>query len=65
MSIFCIFTGDENTFTVEKVLKEKNVGGVAYYYIKWKGYNEVTWEPERNILDKTLIRKFKRKLKSK
>jgi len=51
----------ENTYTVEIILDDKVEGGKKYYYIKWLGYShaENTWEPETNILDRTLINAYK------
>ncbi|GAA6010732.1 hypothetical protein JCM10207_005816 [Rhodosporidiobolus poonsookiae] len=40
---------EDETYEVEKVLKHKRTGNKLEYQIKWKGYNERTWEDEGNV----------------
>lgn len=44
----------------DKIVDSKFENNKLFYYIKWKGYKELTWEPERNISHRTdLIEEFK------
>ena len=38
-------------FIVEEVLSERIFRGKKQYLVKWKGYDEPTWEPEKNLLN--------------
>lgn len=40
---------DEQEFEVEKILDFKYEKGMKYYLIKWKDYEESTWEPLSNL----------------
>ncbi|CAI2176388.1 1009_t:CDS:10 [Funneliformis geosporum] len=40
-------SGDE--YEVEAIEKHKCVDGKYFYYVKWKGYDERTWEPTSNL----------------
>lgn len=42
---------DDNIYEVEIILSVKIKNGKIYYLIKWKGYDEKTWEPESNIIN--------------
>ena len=49
----------EEEYEVEEVLKKRHRKGKVEYYVKWKNYEEWTWEPLENLLNaKTLIEKF-------
>ena len=52
-------------FNAEKILKCRNKKGKTEYFVKWRGYPKSlsTWEPEENILDKSLIENFERSRK--
>jgi len=43
--------GDENYFTVERILDKKKEGKRVFYKVKWVGYPEdqCTWEPLANL----------------
>ena len=41
-------TGDEE-YEVEKVLKKRTRKGKKEYFVKWKNYDETTWEPLENL----------------
>jgi len=43
-------------FSAERILDDRRraVGGMEYL-IKWKGYEDATWEPEKNILNQKLL----------
>ena len=54
--VSAIFGSDieENTkveveYEVEKVLEKRFRKGRAEYFVKWKHYNETTWEPLKNL----------------
>ena len=36
-------------YKIEKVLKEKTMKGKKYSLIKWRGYDEPTWEPSSTL----------------
>lgn len=44
--------GDENNdvYDVEAIRDVLVEDGVTYYYVKWAGYDEMTWEPEENCV---------------
>merc|ERR1712079_948106 len=49
----------EEEYEVEEVLKKRHRRGKVEYYVKWKNYEEWTWEPLDNLLNaKSLIEKF-------
>ena len=39
---------NKDVFEVEEVRGCQVVGGAMYYLIKWKGFDEINWEPESN-----------------
>ena len=50
---------EEEEYEVEKVLKKRHRKGKPEYYVKWKNYNEWTWEPLDNLVNaKDLIDKY-------
>lgn len=51
----------DDVYTVERIEDKRTRNGRAYYLIKWEGYDEKTWEPEANIIDKDLINEFNEK----
>ncbi|KAE9162145.1 hypothetical protein PF005_g30971, partial [Phytophthora fragariae] len=46
-------------FEVEKIIEVKFVRGEPKYHVKWKGYDETSWEPESNLHCPELLNKFK------
>lgn len=36
---------EDDTYEVEKILKHRKKGRQTEYLVKWKGYDETTWEP--------------------
>ena len=44
--------GNERYF-VEEILSERQHRGRRQFLVKWIGYDEPTWEPEANVLDKS------------
>lgn len=54
--------GDQ-IYTAERILAKRTKDGVTQYCIKWKGYKyqDNTWEPVENILDRGLLTAFERK----
>ena len=51
---------NQSIFAAERILKKCKRKGNVQYKVKWLGYPEdqSTWEPEENILDKSLIEHF-------
>ncbi|XP_044164848.1 uncharacterized protein LOC122948816 [Acropora millepora] len=51
---------NQSIFAAERILKKRKRKGKMQYKVKWLGYPEdqSTWEPEENILDKSLIEHF-------
>ncbi|RWS21523.1 uncharacterized protein B4U80_04727, partial [Leptotrombidium deliense] len=49
-------------FCVENIVKERVRSGKVEFLVKWSGYSsdDNTWEPEENILDKTLVKTFRK-----
>ena len=39
--------GDE--FEVKKICSAKKVGRIWKYEVKWRGYEDTTWEPMKNL----------------
>lgn len=37
-------------FEVEKIIRKRKKKGGVKYLVKWKGYDETTWEPRKNLL---------------
>ena len=49
----------EEEYEVEKVIKKRMRKGKPEYFVKWKNYDETTWEPLDNLMNaKNLIDKF-------
>ena len=58
-------TGEESKFEVEyeveKVLEKRFRKGRVEYFVKWKNYDETTWEPCKNLTNvQDLIEKFEK-----
>ena len=52
---------DEDVFEVEKVLEKRFRKGRVEYFVKWKNYDETTWEPLKNLTNvQALIDKFEK-----
>jgi hypothetical protein len=50
---------EEAEYTVERIVAERTkADGKKEYKIKWKGYTLQTWEPEKNILDRSVLDEF-------
>ena len=54
--------GRKVEYEVEKVLEKRFRKGRVEYFVKWKYYNETTWEPSCNLTNvQDLIDNFERK----
>ena len=52
----------EEEYEVEKVLEKRFRKGRVEYFVKWKNYDETTWEPLKNLTNvQDLIEKFEKK----
>ena len=40
---------EEDVFTIEAILQKKNSKDGPLYLVQWMGYEEKTWEPQKNI----------------
>lgn len=40
---------DQDGYEVKDIVDVKEENGVKQYYMKWVGYEEMTWEPEDNL----------------
>ena len=49
---------DEPIYEVERVKDHKGNPGSYQYLVKWKGYEEETWEPQSNFLDDKVIQGY-------
>ena len=45
--------GGHTRYIVEAVLKSRRVNNGTRYLVKWRGYPEPTWEPDRNLKDES------------
>ena len=51
----------EEEYEVEKILKKRHKKGKVEYYVKWKNYEEWTWEPVDNLANiPEMIKKFEK-----
>ena len=41
----------EGEYEVDKITNKKKIKGAMYYEVYWRGYDDPTWEPYRNIKD--------------
>ena len=55
---------NNNIFEVQSIMNHKGMDGDYQYLVKWKGYDEPTWEPQANFLDHTVIKKYWSSIKS-
>ena len=49
---------EDNVYTIKKIHQHRGDAGSYEYLIEWKGYKEKTWEPETNILDDLVVKKY-------
>lgn len=48
-SSILIITDNEPFYYVEKIIDKRKKNGKTEFLVKWEGYEDPTWEPERNI----------------
>ena len=53
---------DTEIFEVEKITGKKKIKGRLCYRIKWKDYEEETWEPEKTLNCHQLLEEFEERL---
>ena len=53
---------EKSVYQVKKIQKMAKMDGKKRLLVQWEGYSRSsdTWEPEENILDKSLINNFKK-----
>lgn len=52
---------DEDVWIVQELINYKKEGNKDMYEVKWKGFDETTWEPLENIHDQNLVDVYWRK----
>ena len=55
---------NNNIYEVQSIVNHRGEAGNYEYETKWKGYNEITWEPQSNFLDDGVIKKYWSTIKS-
>ena len=50
-------SANQQVYEVEAILKRRERAGKSQYLIKWKGFDQNSWEPERNI-DKQAVKEY-------
>lgn len=40
--------------TLKKIIDKREKDGKTEFLVKWEGYEDLTWEPERNIPSHTI-----------
>ena len=60
MEIATKFKNEEDVYRAEKILKTRIRKRKIEYQVKWAGGNDVSWEPQKNILDQRLLDNFKK-----
>merc|ERR1712039_762077 len=55
---------DDTLFEVEDLLEHRSTDGKDYYLVRWKGFEEETWEPDDNIDEELTDRKEELRRKS-
>ncbi|KAH7726258.1 chromobox-like 1 [Aphelenchoides avenae] len=56
---------ERQQYFVEAVLDKKHIGAKKYYYVKWVGYDDPTWEKAENCRGcKKLVLEFERQRKA-
>ena len=54
----------EEEYEVDAILKKRIKKGQVEYFVRWKFYNDTTWEPEENLQNVSqMIAEFEKKVK--
>ena len=48
----------EQAYEVESILAHRGTARKRQYLVKWKNYDERTWEPQKNFIDTDIIRRY-------
>ena len=55
---------EEEEYEVDAILKKRVKKGKTEYFVRWKYYNDTTWEPEENLQNVLqMIDEFEKKVK--
>jgi hypothetical protein len=49
---------EERTYRVEKILGHRETPDGYEYHVKWAGYDEESWEPQRNFVDWKILQDY-------
>ena len=53
----------EEEYEVDTILKKRIKKGKTEYFVRWKYYNDTTWEPEENLQNvRQMIEQFEKKV---
>ncbi len=58
ISKFPLRTDRDNVYVVDRIIAHRGTPGNYEYLITWKGYDDITWEPESHILDAASVKTY-------
>ena len=50
---------DEGSYIIEAILGERKKGRATQYQVKWKGFDDITWEPLKALKDNRIFQAYK------